>query len=126
MEMTISVVGRDSADELRSLRAWLAEERSLRNGVRLVDSAEVVGTLGSVVDVLAVTVGPGGLVTALATALVSWIRHRTSDVTLRVTRPDGTKIELTAARLPGADPAAVAALAAQLSVSSDRVAGDDG
>ncbi|WP_308012154.1 effector-associated constant component EACC1 [Actinacidiphila acidipaludis] len=118
MDVTLEVEGHRAADELRSLREWLLNEDGLRGRVRLVDGPVVPGTLGAGVEALAVALAPGGIATAVASVLIAWIRHRTSDVTLKVTRPDGTSYELTATDVPDFGTAAVADLAAQLSASA--------
>ncbi|MFI1168573.1 hypothetical protein ACH4UM_34620 [Streptomyces sp. NPDC020801] len=117
MEVTLEVEGHRTADELRSLREWLLNEEGLRGRVRLVDGPVVPGTLGSGVEALAVILAPGGIATAVASVLIAWIRHRTSDVTLKVTRPDGTSYEISATDVPDFGTTAVADLAAQLSAS---------
>lgn len=55
--------------------------------------------------------------TVLASALIAWIRHRTSEVTCTVTRPDGTSIELAAARVRSADLAGVGELVKQVALA---------
>ncbi len=55
--------------------------------------------MGSLTDALVVAAGSGGAVTALAGVLVSWIRHRTSDLTVKVTRPDGSSVEVDGKRI---------------------------
>jgi hypothetical protein len=115
VEVTLEVEGDRAADELRSLRAWLLDEDALRGHVRLVAGTVVPGTLGSGVEALAVILAPGGVATAVASVLIAWIRHRTSDVTLKVTRPDGTSYELSVTDVPDFGATAVADLAAQLS-----------
>lgn len=118
MDVTLEVEGHRAADELRSLREWLLNEDGLRGRVRLVDGPVVPGTLGSGVEALAVVLAPGGIATAVASVLIAWIRHRTSDVTLKVTRPDGTSYELSVTDVPDFSTTAVADLAAQLSASA--------
>ncbi|MEV5784735.1 MULTISPECIES: effector-associated constant component EACC1 [Streptomyces] len=88
-----------SANELRSLQTWLNDVDEVRGRAELREGPPVPGTLGPVVDGLLVTLGPGGAVTALATALVAWIRHRRSEVTLKVTRGDGASFEVSAKRV---------------------------
>ncbi|MFE2839541.1 hypothetical protein ACFXI6_52985 [Streptomyces mirabilis] len=91
--------GDASANELRSFQTWLTDVDEIRGRVELVEGPPVPGTLGLVVDGLLVALGPGGAVTALATALVAWIRHRRSEVTLKVTRSDGASFEVSAKRV---------------------------
>lgn len=97
MEITVSVTCEHEPDELRSLYGWLAGESELRGRVRLVQRPPQPGVLGSIPELLTVA-GPGG---ALATALIAWLRNRTSDVVCKVTRKDGTTVEVSAKRVRG-------------------------
>lgn len=97
MDVTVSVVGADeSGDKLRSLRSWLVAEDELRGRVRFVTPPPQRGMLGSVVETLALSIGPGGAATVLASALITWIRRQKSNVKLKVSRPDGTSVEIAA------------------------------
>jgi hypothetical protein len=55
--------------------------------------------MGALSGMLTVAVGPGAAVTVFASALVTWIRHRTGTAHVRVSWPDGAEIELSADRL---------------------------
>jgi hypothetical protein len=124
VDVTLAVEGRHSADELRSLREWLLGEDVLRGRVRFVEPTPAPGTLGSVVETLAVALGPGGVATATASVLIAWIRRRTSDVKLRVIRQDGSSYELTATNVPDMDATALDELAKRLSADpADGTAG---
>lgn len=105
VNVTVRVLERDTVAvaELRSLFTWLGGEQELRGRVRLLETAPEPGTLGGWPEALAVALGEGGAVTVLASAVMSWIRHRTSDVTVTVTRPDGTSVTLATARIRGTD-----------------------
>jgi hypothetical protein len=95
VDVTVSVLGADdSGDGLRSLRAWLVTEDDLRGRVRFVASPPEQGTLGSMVETLAISLGPGGAATVLASALIAWIRRQKSNIKLKVSRPDGTSVEV--------------------------------
>lgn len=118
MDVTVSVVGRDAAGvELRSLFAWLAGEEEFRGRVRLVEAAPEPGTLGGWPEAVVVALGQGGAVTVLAGVVISWIRHRTSEVTCTVTRPDGTSVELTATRVRSTDVAGLGELVEQVTAA---------
>lgn len=114
-----TITGADgvSADDLRSLRSWMIDSGDLRGPFDLRQPDPQPGHMGSLTDALVVAVGSGGAVTALAGVLVSWIRHRASDIVLRVTRPDGSTVELIGRRIRGLD-------AAALSVEMQRLAGE--
>ncbi|MFF9396757.1 effector-associated constant component EACC1 [Streptomyces griseoluteus] len=103
MDVTLTAAGGQDADELRSLRTWLADVDELRGRVALVESPPVPGTLGPVLDALAVALGPGGVATALATAVFSWIRQRRGEVTVKISRPDGAAVEISAKRVQGVE-----------------------
>ncbi|MGH3621934.1 MAG: effector-associated constant component EACC1 [Sciscionella sp.] len=104
MDVTIGVAGRDAAvGELRSLFSWLVQEEELRGRVKLVETAPEPGTLGGWPEALVVALGQGGAITVLASAVIAWIRHRTSEVTCTLTRPDGTSVTVAAARVRRAD-----------------------
>jgi hypothetical protein len=118
MDVTVSVAGRDAAvEELRSLFTWLAGEEEFRGRVRLVEAAPEPGTLGGWPEAVVVALSQGGAVTVLASAVIAWIRHRTSEVTCTVTRPDGTSVELTATRVRRADLAGVGSLVEQVAAA---------
>ena len=112
-----------SADDLRSLRHWLLDVCDLRGPVDLRQLDPQPGELGSVTDALVVAVGSGGAITALTSALVSWLRHRTTDLTVRLVRPDGSAMEIDGRRVRGVDAAQIGGLindlAAQLAVPPD-------
>ena len=99
MEVAVSVICEGETDELRSLYRWLVGEPELRGRVRLVERPPQPETLGSIPDLLTVA-GPGG---ALATAVIAWLRNHTSDVVCKVTRKDGTSVEISAKRVRGSD-----------------------
>ena len=62
----------------------------------------------------------------LASAVVAWLRYRTSDLTCRITRPDGGAVEVLAKRVR--DPASVRALVAELAdlLGEDAAGGPGG
>jgi Effector Associated Constant Component 1 len=88
-----------SSDELRSLRTWLLGEAELRGRVGIVERSPDVGELGALPEALTIALGPGGVAAAVASALIAWVRHRTSDVVLRMTFANGTSVELDGRRL---------------------------
>jgi len=128
MDVTISTTGPDFvAEELRSLFSWLAKDEEFRGRVRLMETMPASGTLGGWPEAVVVTLGQGGALTVLASAVISWIRHRTSDVTCTLKRPDGTSVELMATRIRGADLSEVGELVEQVgAVLSDTDDGHEG
>ncbi|MER6029925.1 hypothetical protein [Streptomyces sp. NPDC001851] len=121
--LVVEVAGDRAADELRSLRDWLVAEEELRGRVRLELSPPAPGALGSLVAALTVALGPGGVATAAASVLISWLRRRTGDVSVKVVRPDGTAAEFSASNVHGLDAAEIQRITAELSRSLDP-AGD--
>ncbi|MFF2073274.1 hypothetical protein ACFVXG_00785 [Kitasatospora sp. NPDC058162] len=116
----IRIDGTGSTDELRSLRQWLIEEDRLRGRVQLAEAPPEPGTLGSVLDTLTVALGPGGVATAVASVLISWIRRQRGNVSVKVTRPDGTVAELSATHVSALEAPEVRQLAAELARSLDQ------
>ncbi|MGW3205602.1 effector-associated constant component EACC1 [Streptomyces sp. NPDC001135] len=126
--LVVEVAGDRAADELRSLRDWLVAEEELRGRVRLELPPPAPGALGSLVAALTVALGPGGVATAAASVLISWLRRRTGDISVKVVRPDGTSAEFSATHVLSLDAAEVQRITAELSRSlgpvDDRETGD--
>lgn len=99
VDVRIVTTGGDRLTELESLQEWLADSPELRGRVTPVESPPPPGMLGPVLEALLVALAPGSVATALATALVTWIRHRTGAVRVEVERPDGTRVRLEADRV---------------------------
>jgi membrane-associated two-gene conflict system component 1 (EACC1) len=68
VDVTVTAVGSQTADELRSLRQWPVAEEELRGRVRLVERAPEPGMLGALTDTLTVALGPGGVAAVFADA----------------------------------------------------------
>ncbi|MEV5989038.1 hypothetical protein AB0L85_29235 [Streptomyces sp. NPDC052051] len=120
MDVTVAITGAGAADELRSLYTWLIAEEELRGRVRLVESPPPPGALGSVPQMLAVVLAPGGVAVALASVAVAWMRHRTGEVVCKLTRSDGASVEVSAQRVRGTDMAEVRELVADLAKTLDE------
>jgi hypothetical protein len=100
-EARIVVEGRDIDTE--SLWDWLRHEPELRGRLRAASaptSAEAMGAPMELVVLLATTTVP--VAAALARSLSTWLVQRRSDLTVKVTGPDGRQVALTAKRV--ADP----------------------
>jgi hypothetical protein len=120
---TFLMAGPDlSADDLRSLRRWMIDSGDLRGPFDLRQADPQPGEMGSLTDALVVAAGSGGAMTALAGVLISWLRHRTTDLTVKITRPDGSTLEVSGTRVRGLDALALGAeidrLAGQLAVAA--------
>ncbi|MGW7559438.1 effector-associated constant component EACC1 [Streptomyces sp. NPDC054757] len=98
MDLRVTADGEGRGD-LRAILEWLLGVDELRGRVTPQERPPVPGTLGPVLDALAVALGQGGAATGVVTALVSWLRGHRSDVTVKVTRPDGASVELSAQRV---------------------------
>ena len=113
------VHGQAWLDELKLPQPYAGKVASLRQlagRLQPVQRPPEPGTLGSVPQTLITALGPGSAA-ATASAIVAWLRYRTSDVVCRITREDGTPVELAAKRVRGIDTAAMAELVATLSRS---------
>ena len=113
MIATFEVSGDGGDDGAGSLRQWLLEDDDLGGRARMVPAPVKDGELGSLSDLLAVTLGPGGVATAVAAGAIAWIRRRVGDVALSVTRPDGASLSLKSRNIRGMDEVAVRNLVTQ-------------
>ena len=120
MHLTITVDNDDTRIELEALFDWLRHEDALRGRVRLRPTAVAPGAMGTLDDVLTVALGAGGVGVVLARSLSEWLRQRTSDVRLTLTRSNGEKISLEGRRIR--DPAE---LIETVSRFADKDATDD-
>ncbi|MGW0702752.1 effector-associated constant component EACC1 [Streptomyces sp. NPDC002867] len=103
MDIAVIAEGPEAGDRLRSLQEWLAGVEELRGRVDGKERPPEPGTLGPVLDVLTVALGPAGAATAFATGLIAWLRTRRGDVHIKVTLPDRSSLELNAKRVAGLD-----------------------
>ncbi|MFF5711403.1 hypothetical protein [Streptomyces sp. NPDC012756] len=97
--ITVRAAGDSAAAEaeLRSLGAWLEDDRVVRRHVRgeLGSSlAPVPGQQGDGIDILSLVLSSGLGAASLAAAVASWRSTRTPSPTLVVQRPDGTRVEI--------------------------------
>jgi hypothetical protein len=87
--MDIAVSVNDSALQ-ESLLDWLRGDPDLRPVVTKRYEAPKPGELGTIVDAIIISVGSGGALTVLASALRAWVqRPRGKHVVLRVSRGEG-------------------------------------
>ena len=105
MDAAVTAEGSDAADQLRSLHEWLTDVQELRGAVSVREEPPRPGTLGPVLDALAVALGPAGAATALATGVIAWLRTRRGEVRIKVTLTDGRSMELTATKVSNLDAA---------------------
>jgi hypothetical protein len=86
----------DQHEELQCLQDWLAYDNDFRGRVEVERSALCPEQMGELAEVLIVTLGSGGAVTALANSVSVWLRQRRSGFSAVITQPDGTRVEITA------------------------------
>ncbi|MGZ2356500.1 hypothetical protein LRE75_07315 [Streptomyces sp. 372A] len=115
------MAGIDSGDQLRSLGGWLGEGEGLRGRVALLEGPPAPGTLGPLAEAVSVALGPGGAATAVATAIISWLRTRRANVKIKVTLPDRGSLELTAAGVSDLDAEALRRQVSALSALLESV-----
>lgn len=100
MKTTVALAGTHPAADLRELQSSLLQEPELRGRVHLAERPPERGHLGGVSDVMSVLLGAGPTtVTVLVSAVITWLRYRTSDVNCTITKPDGSTITLSAKRV---------------------------
>jgi hypothetical protein len=92
MQVRLTVTGDDAPAAMRSLQAWLVGQDELRGRVRPVVEASEPGAMGAVTEALLITLGQGGVASAVASVLISWIRRQASAMSVQVKRPDGTAV----------------------------------
>jgi hypothetical protein len=98
VEAQISVTELDERKQLESLDSWLRLDSAFRGQTRLFGTPSE-GDLGTAVELLAVAIGSGGVISVLATSLSTWLQQpKKADITLKVTGPNGTTVEIDAKR----------------------------
>lgn len=110
--VTLSADGDDAGPA--DLARWLDEEDGLRGCVRREAGPVPEGALGGELEHVAVTLGSSGVATAMASVLVAWLRRRTGSVTVRLSRRDGSRLELRADSVRALDAEQLRAQVAQL------------
>jgi hypothetical protein len=96
VEARIVVDGADA--DVESLWDWLRREPGLRGQVRMDGAAAPAGAMGVSVE-LVVAMSGAGAVAAVARSLSVWLEQRRSDLSVRVTAPDGRKASVSARRV---------------------------
>ncbi|MGW7023289.1 effector-associated constant component EACC1 [Streptomyces decoyicus] len=122
MRLVVTVCGdENSADGgVAELRTWLRDVPQLRGRVdRAERDGAPAGTMGTAVDALVAVLEPGGVAAVFAGALVAWLQTRRSSHTIRVTRPDGTRITLSSRQARALSPQEAADLAERLARRPD-------
>lgn len=99
--------GAVGGESTRALADWLDADDELRGNVRREPAPVPEGALGAEIAQLVVSLGSSGAVTAMASVIIAWLRRRTGSVSVHLTRPDGSAVELTAERVRALDAAGV-------------------
>ncbi len=113
------VVQSESPDQLRDLYAWLTEEPELRGRVQVAEEAPQPGTMGAPIAALEIVLASGKLLATMSTALVSWLRTRSGEVSIKLTRGEQA-IEVTAKGVRNLDPDQVSALTRQVAANLEE------
>lgn len=122
MDARVTATDTDETD-LAALRDELVREPELRGRAQLSGAAAEPGTMGVLTETLTVALGPGGAAVAFSAVFITWIRQRRSTARFRVTRADGSAIELAAERIRGLDAADIRAQVAELALFLDEDGG---
>jgi hypothetical protein len=109
---------------LRDLHAWLLDEPELRGRVRLREAPIAPGELGPAADALQLVLGAGGGAATAASVIIAWLRSRSGEVTVKLTRGDET-LEVTAKGVKGLDPVALRELSTHITKQLDTHATTD-
>ena len=109
LAVTLATAGAGAArdDSAAALAAWLEADDELRGYVRREPAPVPEGALGAELAQLVVSLGSSGAATAMAGVIIAWLRRRTGSVSVHLTRPDGSAVELTAERVRALDAAGV-------------------
>ncbi|MFD3565813.1 hypothetical protein [Streptomyces sp. NPDC058667] len=115
--MQIAITARDDGGRVGTddLRGWLGKQRELRGRVqRGAGEPPVPGTMGTATEFVTVLLEPGGIVTVLVAAVVTWVQNRSGSQTVTITRPDGTEVTVTSDRVKGLNAQQAGALAQEI------------
>jgi hypothetical protein len=110
MELRFALDGDVTQEDLRQLARFLSQEPELRGMVDLIDAPAEEGQMGSIIDLLQVTVASGGAVAVLASSITAWLQSRGSDIKVSVSGSEGRSIKIDGRRLRSAKLADVDAL----------------
>ncbi|WP_107657320.1 effector-associated constant component EACC1 [Nocardia suismassiliense] len=108
MDVLVESVGPDGADALQEFDKELLNDARWRGRVALVERPAPPGTLGPVLEAVRIALEPQTLA-LLVTAVISYLRYRTTDLDLKIVRTDSkTEVVLSGRRIKGHDHAALA------------------
>jgi hypothetical protein len=116
VSIRVDDVGQEAGVLENDLAGFLQGQASLRGRTHVVAERSRPGAMNQSVATVIVELGPTAL-TAFASGLVTWIRHRTANAKVTVRRPDGARWELSAQRVKGLGAEQVTELVKQLSAA---------
>lgn len=115
--MQIAITARDDGGRFGTddLRGWLGKQRELRGRVqRGAGEPPAPGTMGTATEFVTVLLEPGGIVTVVVAAVVTWVQNRGGSQTVTIVRPDGTEVTVTSDRVKGLNAQQAGALAQEI------------
>ncbi|MGV9928341.1 effector-associated constant component EACC1 [Nocardia rhamnosiphila] len=96
-QLTIHTNG--NADDLFELLEWFNDSDDLRGRVVLPTKQILPGEMGGLSDVLVVSLGAGGALTALVSSLTTWFTVRRSDIAITLKTGPTSEITIDAKRV---------------------------
>ncbi len=125
MTVLVTIAEGGSADLLRNLYTWLVNEPDLRGRVLLRQTPAVPDKLGPSADALQLMLGAGGGAATAASVIIAWLRSRSGEITVKLTRGDQT-LEVSAKGLRGMNAEALRDLTTHITKQLDAPATSDG
>jgi hypothetical protein len=104
---------RDPDRQEGALAAFLDQQPQLRGRVHLIGDGQQTGGISQSVAMIIIDLGPTVLGT-FASLVIAWLRHRTGNAHVTITRADGTKLDLQAQRVKNLSGPELTALATEL------------
>ncbi|WP_433539789.1 effector-associated constant component EACC1 [Streptosporangium sandarakinum] len=123
MDLTVTVTEGSSA-ELRDLYRRLTEEARFRGRVRLGEGPPAPGTLGPVVEAVQILLGTGGTAGGVVGIVITWLRHRSGEFTVRLTRGD-REVEISGRGMRTLRSEELSELIGRVTAALDEQAADD-
>jgi len=125
LTVLVTIAEGGSADLLRNLYTWLVNEPDLRGRVLLRQTPAVPDKLGPSADALQLMLGAGGGAATAASVIIAWLRSRSGEITVKLTRGDQT-LEVSAKGLRGMNAEALRDLTTHITKQLDAPATSDG
>jgi hypothetical protein len=95
VKLLLSVANEDPR-YVSSLYEWLRSEDELRGLVTLARGNPKPGEMGDLASIVAIAIGSGGILSALASSLGTWMtQHQNRQIVVKMTTKDGRSVEVT-------------------------------